>query len=63
MVSETDMKTMFISQKQKIANPIINVASRLGFLDTYSLLKGYRRSQIKMLGYLHLQIHLTLKIR
>lgn len=51
MVSETDMKTMFISQKQKIANPIINVASRLGFLDTYSLLKGYRRSQITILMF------------
>jgi peptidoglycan/xylan/chitin deacetylase (PgdA/CDA1 family) len=51
MDSDTDMKTMLISQKQKIANPIINVANRFGFLDTYSLLKGYCRSQITILMF------------
>jgi len=51
MVSETGMKTTSISQKQKISNPIINVANRLGFLDTYSSLKGYCRSQITILMF------------
>ena len=51
MDSESSMKTTSISQKQKIANPIINVASHLGFLDTYSLLRGYCRSQITILMF------------
>lgn len=51
MVSETDMKTMFISQKQKKVNPFINIASRFGLLDAYSLLKGYCKSQITILMF------------
>jgi peptidoglycan/xylan/chitin deacetylase (PgdA/CDA1 family) len=51
MVSKTDMKTTYMSTKQKIANPIINATSRLGFLDAYSILKRYFGSQIVILTY------------
>lgn len=51
MDSETDTKTILISQKQRVANPIINIASRIGFLDTYGLLKGYCSSQITILMF------------
>lgn len=51
MVSKTDIKTPNISIKQKIANPFINVTSRLGFLDAYSNLKKHFGSQIVILTY------------
>ena len=51
MVPKTDMKTPYISTKQKIANPFINATSRLGFLDAYSILKKYFGSQIVILTY------------
>ena len=44
------MKT-YRSRKQRIANPFISAANRIGFLDAYSLLKGYLRSQVVILMY------------
>lgn len=44
------MKT-YRSRKQRIANPIISAANRIGFLDAYSSLKGNLRSQVVILMY------------
>jgi peptidoglycan/xylan/chitin deacetylase (PgdA/CDA1 family) len=51
MVQKTEMKTTNITTKQKLANPFINVTSRLGFLDAYSIFRKHFGSQIMILTY------------
>ncbi len=51
MVPKTEIKTTNMSTKQKLVNPLINLTSRFGFFDAYSIMRKYFGSQILILTY------------
>ena len=51
MVPKTEIKKTNMSSKQKLVNPLINLTSRFGFFDAYSIMRKYFGSQILILTY------------